>query len=142
MLRRSIIAGALVVAGLVASATGTASPPAFSNTTLLAPCVPNLLACAATAPHANSSGDSEPAIDFGGPGNTMAVDGLGWQTFQVNLWKGHFGDMPPAFFGAMDTRLPIQGNGRVDVGDEDADVEVTSAGTILLADLDAVVNAA
>src|SRR5438067_7060672 len=72
----------------------------------------------------------------------MAVDGLGWQAFQVNLWKGHFGDMPPAFFGAMDTRLPIQGNGRVDVGDEDADVEVTSAGTILLADLDAVVNAA
>jgi hypothetical protein len=50
--------------------------------------------------------------------------------------------MPPAFFGAMDTLLPISGAGRVNLGDGDADVEVTSAGTMLLVDLDIIFNAA
>jgi hypothetical protein len=98
------------------------------------------LSCPPTSPNAGVSGNSEPAIDFGGPDNTMAVDGLGWLPFQVNLWKGHFGDMPPSYFGAMDTLLPIPGAGRLNLGDGDADVEVTSAGTILLADLDIVFN--
>jgi hypothetical protein len=71
----------------------------------------------------------------------MAVDGLGWLPFAVNLWKGHFGDTPPPFFGPMDTSLPIQGKGRVNLGDGDADVEITSAGTILLADLDIIFTA-
>jgi hypothetical protein len=132
-----LIVGAVFAAGVVLVASASASPgPTFSNQILRAPAT---LPGITTSPP-NQSGDSEPAIDFGGPGNTMAVDGLGWLPFQVNLWKGHFGDMPPAYFGAMDTSLPIQGNGRVNLGDGDADVEVTSVGTILLADLDIIFN--
>jgi len=67
----------------------------------------------------------------------MAVDGLAWLPFQVNLWKGSFGSTP-SYFGAMDTSLPIHGAGRVKVGDGDADVEITAAGTTLLADLDVI----
>ena len=89
---------------------------------------------------ANQSGDSEPAITFGGPGNTMAVDGLGWLPFAVNLWKGHFGSTP-TFFGPMDTSLPITGKGRVNLGAGDADIEITSAGTTLLNDLDFIFTA-
>jgi hypothetical protein len=69
----------------------------------------------------------------------MAVDGLGWLPFQVNLWKGHFGTTP-SYFGAMDTDLKNVGAGRTTLGDEDADVKFTSAGTTLLADLDLIVN--
>jgi hypothetical protein len=126
------------IVALVASAAAASSPPAFSNQTLRAPAV---VPGVTTSPP-GQSGDSEPAIDFGGPNNTMAVDGLGWLPFQVNLWKGQFGDTPPTYFGAMDTALPIQGSGRSNLGDEDADVEVTSAGTILLADLTAIFNRA
>lgn len=136
-----VAAGAAVLA---LAAPASAAPPTFSNTTLFSPIsesaflrVPGV---PTTQPHAGQSGNSEPAIDFGGPGNIMAVDGLGWLPLQVNLWKGHFGDTPPAFFGAMDTSLPVSGAGRINVGDGDADVEVTSAGTILLADLDFLVN--
>lgn len=124
------------IVALVASAAASSSPPAFSNQILRAPAV---VPGVTTSPP-GQSGDSEPAIDFGGPDNTMVVDGLGWLPFAVNLWKGHFGDMPPQFFGAMDTSLPIQGNGRTNQGDGDADVEVTSAGTVLLADLDIIFN--
>ena len=124
----------LVLGALVALVpTAAASAASFSNTVLRAPFT---LPPGFSSSPPNQSGDSEPAIDFGGPGHTMAVDGLGWIPFAVNLWKGHFGDTPPAFFGPMDTLLPIQGNGRTNLGDGDADVEVTSAGTILLADLD------
>jgi hypothetical protein len=135
-----------VVTALVLATAATAAPPTFSNTTLFSPWSPSAFfqppSGLVTAPHANQSGNSEPAIDFGGPGNLMAVDGLAWLPFQVNLWKGHFGDMPPAYFGGMDTLLPISGARRVNLGDGDADVEVTSAGTILLADLDIIFNAA
>jgi hypothetical protein len=125
----------LVIAAVVVLAAATAaSAQSFTNTVLRAPFT-GLPPGFSTSPP-NQSGDSEPAIDFGGPDHTMAVDGLGWLPFAVNLWKGHFGDTPPAFFGPMDTLLPIQGNGRTNLGDGDADVEVTSAGTILLADLD------
>lgn len=132
-----LIVGAVFAASVVLVANASASTgPTFSNQILRAPAT---LPGITTSPP-NQSGDSEPAIDFGGPDNTMAVDGLGWLPFQVNLWKGHFGDTPPPYFGAMDTSLPIQGNGRVNLGDEDADVEVTSVGTILLADLDVIFN--
>ena len=123
--------GAVVLLALLVATVASAS--SFSNTVLRAPFT---LPAGFSSNPPNQSGDSEPAIDFGGPGHTMAVDGLGWLPFAVNLWKGHFGDMPPAFFGPMDTLLPIQGNGRTNLGDGDADVEVTSVGTILLADLD------
>ena len=132
------------LAALVLIGTAAAAPPTFSNTTLFSTWSPSAFfqppPGLVTAPHANQSGNSEPAIDFGGPGNTMAVDGLGWLPFQVDLWKGHFGDTPPAFFGAMDTLLPVNGAGRLNLGDGDADVEVTSAGTLLLADLDIIFN--
>src|SRR5438034_5675692 len=137
MLRRSIIAGALVLAGLVAAATTSASPPAFSNTLLISTWSPP--SGLTTQPIANSTGNSEPAIAFGSDGE-MAVDGLGWLPFQVNLWKGTFGTTP-SYFGAMDTNLSLTGRGRLELGDEDADVEITAAHTTLLADLDLIVNA-
>jgi hypothetical protein len=133
-LKKRVFLLVLAVAAIALSATAAASAQSFTNTVLRAPFF-GLPPGFSTNPP-NQSGDSEPAIDFGGPNHTMAVDGLGWLPFAVNLWKGHFGDMPPSYFGAMDTLLPIQGNGRTNVGDGDADVEVTSAGTILLADLD------
>jgi hypothetical protein len=68
----------------------------------------------------------------------MAVDGLAWLPYQVDLWTGTFGSAP-AFFGAMDTNLNNVGN-RTTLGDGDADVEFTSAGTILLADLNFTLN--
>ena len=125
----------LVGAALVAP-TATATPTAFSNTRLISTFAapPSLT----TSPYANSSGNSEPAIAFGSDG-TMAVDGLGWLPFQVNLWKGRFGSTP-SYFGAMDTLLPIPGKGRINLGDGDADVEITAAGTTLLADLDIILG--
>jgi hypothetical protein len=128
------------VAAVACVLAGTAGATSFTNTVLRAPFTGFPPGFSSNPP--NQSGDSEPAIAFGGAGGrTMAVDGLGWLPFAVNLWKGHFGDMPPAFFGPMDTTLPIQGKGRVNVGDGDADVVVTSAGTTLLADLDIVFTA-
>ena len=111
-----------------AAAAGT---PTFTNTPLISTLqLPGIT----TAPNANSTGNSEPAIAFGKDGS-MAVDGLAWLPFQVNLWKGHFG-ATPSYFGAMDTNLNNVGAGRTTLGDEDADVEITAAGTTLLADLD------
>lgn len=69
----------------------------------------------------------------------MAVDGLAWLPFQVNLWTGHFG-ATPSYFGAMDTNLQNKGAGRTTLGDGDADIKYTSAGTLLLVDLNFVVN--
>jgi hypothetical protein len=133
----SFIAAVSILGSLLFASPASAATP-FSNTLLLGPWTPTN--GITTQPHANSSGDSEPAIAFGGPNNTMVVDGLAWLPFQVNMWKGHFGDTPPAFFGAMDTIIPIRGKGRIGLGSGDADVEVTSAGTILLTDLIFVVN--
>jgi hypothetical protein len=130
---RFVMVGALV-AGFAATdgswAAGATSP--FSNHLLISHWNPP--AGLTTVPHADSTGNSEPAIAFGEDG-AMAVDGLGWLPFQVDLWKGRFGSVP-SFFGGMDTSVPLQGNGRVSLGDGDADVAITSAGTILLADLD------
>jgi len=115
-----------------AAAAGT---PTFTNTPLISTLqLPGIT----TAPNANSTGNSEPAIAFGKDGS-MAVDGLAWLPFQVNLWKGHFG-ATPSYFGAMDTNLNNVGAGRTTLGDEDADVEITAAGTTLLADLDLILN--
>jgi hypothetical protein len=124
---------ALVFLGGVALLPPSATAPtAFSNTLLIATFSPP--PGLTTSPIANSTGNSEPAIAFGSDGS-MAVDGLAWLPFQVNLWKGSFGSTP-SYFGAMDTNLPIHGRGRVNLGDGDADVEITAAGTTLLADLD------
>jgi hypothetical protein len=130
MRRRFLVAVAFAFAACTIAAGASAS--AFSNTVLRGTWSPP--AGLSESPVANSSGDSEPAIAFGSDG-AMAVDGLGWLPFQVNLWKGRFG-LTPSYFGAMDTNLSINGTGRVELGDEDADVEITSAGTTLLADLD------
>jgi hypothetical protein len=118
-----------------AIASGAPPTPAFTNTTLISTLqLPGIT----TAPNVNSTGNSEPAIAFGKDGS-MAVDGLAWLPFQVNLWKGHFG-ATPSYFGAMDTDLNNVGAGRTTLGDEDADVEITPAGTTLLADLDLILN--
>ena len=131
MTKRFVVAIAFALAMSCAVVAG-ASASAFSNTVLRGTWSPPSGLTA--SPVANSSGDSEPAIAFGSDG-AMAVDGLGWLPFQVNLWKGTFGSTP-SYFGAMDTNLSINGEGRLELGDEDADVEITSAGTTLLADLD------
>jgi hypothetical protein len=124
---------ALQPAAQFAAQAGTT--PTFTNTPLISTlAIPGVT----TAPNANSTGNSEPAIAFSSNG-TMAVDGLGWLPFQVNLWKGQFG-ATPSYFGAMDTNLNNVGAGRTTLGDEDADVKFTSAGTTLLADLDLIVN--
>jgi hypothetical protein len=140
MLKRLTAAAALVAVTAVALALATgggaakqaATPTAFSNTPLIATWQPP--PGLTTSPIANSTGDSEPAIAFGGDGR-MAVDGLAWLPSQVNLWTGRFGSTP-SYFGGMDQNLQNHGAGRTTLGDGDADVEFTSAGTILLADLD------
>jgi hypothetical protein len=131
----AILSALVLLVVLVAPAQAV---PAFSNTLLLSTFSPPV--GLTTSPNANSTGNSEPAIAIGGPGNTMVVDGLGWLPFQVNLWKGHFGDTPPSYFGGMDTSIPTKGSGRLGLGDGDADIKVTSAGTVLLTDLDFFVN--
>ena len=137
MRRRLLVLAGCAALGACAWAAAAAASPSFSNTVLRAPFT---LPPGFSSNPANQSGDSEPAITFGGPNNTMAVDGLGWLPFAVNMWKGHFGSTP-TFFGPMDTLLPIQGKGRVNLGDGDADIEVTSAGTTLLNDLDIIFTA-
>src|SRR5215813_5287839 len=133
MRTRLALVGALVVlaaAAVVLQPAAAGAAPAFTNTPLISTLqLPGIT----TAPNADSTGNSEPAITFGKDGS-MAVDGLAWLPAQVNLWKGSFG-ATPAYFGAMDTDLNNVGAGRTTLGDGDADVEITSAGTTLLADL-------
>lgn len=127
---------AVLVGGASAARTPTATP--FSNTLLISTWTPNF--DVTTSPFANSTGNSEPAIAFGNDGR-MAVDGLGWLPFQVNLWSGRFGSTP-SYFGAMDSgNLPTPGQGRTTLGDGDADVDIASTGTLHLADLDIIFNA-
>src|SRR5215471_12509906 len=126
---------AAAIALPTAAAAGNTPTPAFTNTPLIST-LP--ISGVTTAPNADSTGNSEPAITFGKDG-TMAVDGLAWLPFQVNLWSGHFG-ATPSYFGAMDTDLNNVGAGRTTLGDEDADVKITSAGTTLLADLNVSFN--
>jgi hypothetical protein len=91
----AVLAAAAVVAQ--PAAAGAAPTAAFTNTPLISTVqLPGIT----TAPNADSTGNSEPAITFGRDGS-MAVDGLAWLPAQVNLWKGHFG-ATPAYFGAMD----------------------------------------
>ncbi len=138
-MRRHLIAAAIcaaAVAALASAAATKATTPAFSNTVLYGTWSPP--SGLTIAPVANSSGDSEPAIAFGADGS-MAIDGLGWLPFQVNMWRGTFGSTP-SYFGAMDTNLTLQGKGRLELGDEDADTEITAAGTLLLTDLDLIIN--
>jgi hypothetical protein len=139
MRAKFVLAGAVAVlgtAGIVLPAAAVAGPtPAFTNTPLISTVPATGIT---TAPNANSTGNSEPAITFGNDG-TMAVDGLAWLPFSVSLWKGTFGSTP-SFFGAMDTNLHNVGAGRTTLGDEDADVKFTSAGTLLLADLNVSFN--
>jgi hypothetical protein len=134
---------AVVALTLSVSAAGAATPT-FTNTTLFGTWDPTgsgltigpAFAGSGTPP--NSSGGSEPAIAFADDG-TMAVDSLAWLPFQDNVWTGTFG-MTPTPFGALDQSISIHGN-RLGLGSEDADIEYTSAGTMLLADLNVIPNA-
>jgi hypothetical protein len=132
----AVAVSAVVATCVAAGAAAGSGGAAFTNTPLIA--TTQLPMGVSTAPNANSTGDSEPAIAFGRDGS-MAVDGLAWLTPQVNLWTGRFGSTP-AYFGAMDTDLNNVGAARTTFGDEDADVEITSSGTTLLADLDLILN--
>ena len=136
-MRRWVLGAAAAAAALAAAAAVSASAATFSNTPLIA--TGTLPAGFTTAPTANSTGDSEPAIAFANDG-TMAVDGLAWIPFQVNVWRGVFGSTP-SYFGGLDQLVPSRGN-RLALGDEDADIEFTSAKTMLLADLDVIINPA
>jgi hypothetical protein len=135
--------GMAVAAFAVSVSIAGASSPSFSNTTLFGTWDPTGSgltigpAFTGAGTPSNSSGDSEPAIAFADDG-TMAVDGLGWLPFQVNVWTGTFGSTP-SYFGGLDQTVPSHGN-RLALGDEDADIEFTSAGTMLLADLNVIIN--
>jgi hypothetical protein len=137
-----LLALAVVAVALTASVAG-ASTPSFSNTTLFGTWDPTGSgltigpAFAGSGTPSNSSGDSEPAIAFANDG-TMAVDGLGWLPFQVNVWTGTFGSTP-TYRGGFNRFVPSHGN-RLTLGDEDADIEFTSAGTMLLAELNVIPN--
>src|SRR2546429_3505126 len=137
-----LLALAVVAVALTASVAG-ASTPSFSNTTLFGTWNPTGSgltigpAFAGSGTPSNSSGDSEPAIAFANDG-TMAVDGLGWLPFQVNVWTGTFGSTP-TYLGGFNQVVPSHGN-RLTLGDEDADIEFTSAGTMLLAELNVIPN--
>jgi hypothetical protein len=135
--------GLAAVAFALSASMAGASTPSFTNTTLFGTwdttgsglTIGPAFTGAGTPP--NSSGDSEPAIAFSDTG-TMAVDGLAWLPFQVNVWTGTFGSTP-SYIGGLDQVVPSHGN-RLALGDEDADIEFTSAGTMLLADLNVIVN--
>src|SRR5436309_13349527 len=92
-----VVVAAASAACAIAASAGPMGGKAFSNTPLIATAPLGI----PTAPNANSTGNSEPAIAFG-PDGAMAVDGLAWLPFQVNLWRGAFG-ATPSYFGAMDT---------------------------------------
>src|SRR5215472_18243276 len=121
--------------GQPAAPAGPTPTPAFTNTPLISTLpIPGV----ATAPNANSTGNSEPELAFNSDG-TVAVDGLAWLPFQLNVWTGPFG-ATPSYFGAVDANLQNVGAGRTRLGSEDTDVKYTSAGTLLLADLDLIIN--
>lgn len=124
-------------AAVLQPAIAGASPPtpAFTNTPLIST-LP--IAGVTTAPNMNSTGNSEPELAFSNDG-TLAVDGLAWLPFQLNVWTGHFG-VTPSYFGAVDANLHNVGQGRTTLGSEDTDVKFTSAGTMLLVDLDLIAN--
>lgn len=133
---RRVSFGLLVLVASLAVAAAASATPSFTNTPLIAAGQnpPGFT----TAPTPNSTGDSEPAIAFANDGS-MAVDGLGWLPFQVNVWRGHFG-ATPAYFGGLEQSIPTNGQGRIALGDEDADIDFSSAGTMLLADLNVIIN--
>src|SRR6266571_4913534 len=119
MLRRFAFVAALSLLAAAPFATnGAAVPtPAFSNTLLTVPFTstnPNVVA--------STTGDSEPSISIGTTGH-MAVGGLAWIPFQVNMWTGTAGSTP-SFFGAMDQNVGVNGNGRFAVGDGDEDIDL------------------
>ena len=106
--------GLAVAAFAVSVSIAGASTPSFSNQTLFGTWDPtgSGLTIGPAFPGAgtpsNSSGDSEPAIAFADDG-TMAVDGLGWLPFQVNVWTGTFGSTP-SYIGGLDQVVPSHGN--------------------------------
>jgi hypothetical protein len=136
--RRTLLALALgLLAVSLTAAIAGASTATFSNQTLFGTWDPSGTGLT-IAPVANSSGDSEPAITFGSDG-AMAIDGLAWLPFQVNVWRGTFGSTP-SYFGGIDTNVPLPGNGRQALGSGDADIEIAPDGTVVVADLDFVFN--
>lgn len=126
-----------VLAVAITASVAGASTATFSNQPLFGSWDPTGTGLT-IAPDPTSSGDSEPAIAFASDG-TMAVDGLAWLPFQVNVWRGSFGTTP-TYLGGVDSNVPVPGNGRLGLGSGDADIEIAPDGTIVVADLDFIVN--
>lgn len=137
-----VLGVAVAALALTASVAG-ASPRLFSNTTLFGTWDPTGSgvkigpAFSGSGTPSNSSGDSEPAVAFAADGR-MAVDALAWLPFQDNVWMGAFGSAP-SYFGGLDQAISIEGT-RLGFGSLDADIEFTSANTMLLADLNVIPN--
>ena len=112
-LSAALLALALVLTTLVASASTGPGALKFSNTPLLRP-----------------EGDSEPAIAIASNGR-MAMTGLQWlfdpSFFGTHLWTGSFGSAP-TFQGLIDAQL--QHPGKSVFGSGDADVDLGSTGTL------------
>jgi hypothetical protein len=111
---------ALIAAPILASAATTNAPVTFSN-----------------VPLTTAQGSSEPSIAIGSDG-TMAIDALGWLfPFGTQLWTGPFGSTP-TLRGAVDSA--IHKANAVEFGGGDADVAISSDGTLHLTTLVILIN--
>jgi len=117
------LAGLLVfalIAPILASAATTNATVTFNN-----------------VPLTTAQGSSEPSISIGSDG-TMAIDALGWLfPFGTQLWTGHYGSTP-TLRGAVDSA--IQKANAVEFGGGDADVSISSDGTLHLTTLVILIN--
>lgn len=89
------------------------------------------------APLTTAQGSSEPSIAIGSDG-TMAIDALGWLfPFGTQLWTGPYGSTP-TLRGAVDSA--IHKANVVEFGGGDADVSISSDGTLHLTTLVILIN--
>lgn len=121
---RTQLAGLLVLVlialPILASAATTNGTVTFNNVPLTIP-----------------AGSSEPSISIGSDG-TMAIDALGWLfPFGTQLWTGSYGSTP-TLRGAVDSA--IHKANAVEFGGGDADVSISSDGTLHLTTLVILIN--
>jgi hypothetical protein len=110
------------VASLLIGTSVAAAPPAYAITSLAMAI----------------DGGSEPAVTVG-PDGQLAVDGLRWTQWGIDLWTGPFGSAP-AFRGSLDVSIPAPG--RFVGGGFDGDIDTGSTGTLHEAGLEVVLDPA